>query len=83
MCDTCGCGDTRIVSLEVQDRILAANDRTAAHNREHFVERGVFAVNLMGSPGSGKTGTSPALAASVETSDRLSWNNNYFCIGAS
>ena len=71
MCDTCGCGDTRIVSLEVQDRILAANDRTAAHNREHFVERGVFAVNLMGSPGSGKTAVLEATARALGARSRL------------
>lgn len=35
--------------------ILGANDEIAAHNREHFAERGVVVMNLMGSPGSGKT----------------------------
>ena len=55
MCETCGCGDPHMVSLEIQDRILSVNDRAAAHNREHFAEHGVLAINLMGSPGSGKT----------------------------
>jgi hydrogenase nickel incorporation protein HypB len=55
MCDVCGCGDTAIVPVAVHEPILAGNDRTAAHNREHFAERGVVAVNLMGSPGAGKT----------------------------
>ena len=55
MCQDCGCGDVNLVPLEVQTRILSRNDRTAAHNREHFLERGIFAVNVMGSPGSGKT----------------------------
>ena len=54
MCTTCGCGDPEIVSVELHDRILATNDRRAAHNREHFSERGVLVVNLMGSPGAGK-----------------------------
>jgi hydrogenase nickel incorporation protein HypB len=40
MCETCGCGDPAIVAVDVHDRILAGNDRTAAHNREHFQERG-------------------------------------------
>jgi hydrogenase nickel incorporation protein HypB len=35
--------------------LLAANDRTAAHNREHFDEHGLLAINLMSSPGAGKT----------------------------
>jgi hydrogenase nickel incorporation protein HypB len=55
MCETCGCGDPAIVAVDVHDKILAGNDRTAAHNREHFARRGILAVNLMGSPGSGKT----------------------------
>jgi hydrogenase nickel incorporation protein HypB len=38
----------------VQD-LLEANDRLAAHNREHFDSHGVLAINLMSSPGSGKT----------------------------
>ena len=35
--------------------LLAANDRVAAHNREHFDEHGLLAINLMSSPGAGKT----------------------------
>ncbi len=55
MCDSCGCGDTEMVPIEIQERILSGNERTARHNREHFEAEGVFAINLMGSPGSGKT----------------------------
>jgi len=55
MCDSCGCGDTEMVPIEIQERILSGNERTARHNRDHFEAAGVFAVNLMGSPGSGKT----------------------------
>lgn len=55
MCVDCGCGDTEIVSVEVHDEILAVNNRTAQHNREHFADQGLLAVNLMGSPGAGKT----------------------------
>jgi hydrogenase nickel incorporation protein HypB len=71
MCDTCGCGDPNKVSVEVHDRILSVNDRTAAHNREHFVEGGVFAVNLMGSPGSGKTAVLEATARSLAGKGRI------------
>jgi hydrogenase nickel incorporation protein HypB len=35
--------------------LLAANDRVALHNREHFDAHGVLAINLMSSPGAGKT----------------------------
>jgi hydrogenase nickel incorporation protein HypB len=62
MCDTCGCGDPEIVPVEVHDKILSANERTAAHNREHFAENGVVAINLMGSPGAGKTAVLEATA---------------------
>lgn len=55
MCVSCGCGDTNIVSVDVHENILAKNDLTAQHNREHLIKRGLLAVNLMGSPGSGKT----------------------------
>jgi hydrogenase nickel incorporation protein HypB len=55
MCDVCGCGDSAIVSEDLHEKILADNDRVALHNREHFVRQNVLAINLMGSPGSGKT----------------------------
>jgi hydrogenase nickel incorporation protein HypB len=71
MCETCGCGDPNRVSVEVHDRILSVNDRTAAHNREHFVEGGVFAVNLMGSPGSGKTAVLEATARTLGGRGRI------------
>jgi hydrogenase nickel incorporation protein HypB len=62
MCDTCGCGDGELVPVEIQERILSGNERTARHNREHFGEAGVLAINLMGSPGSGKTAVLEATA---------------------
>ncbi len=58
MCQVCGCAIDRAgepVVLEVLEGLLAANDRTAAHNRAHFDEHRVFVVNLMSSPGAGKT----------------------------
>ena len=71
MCDTCGCGDTNLVSVEVHDRILSVNDRTAAHNRRHFAETGVYSVNLMGSPGSGKTAVLEATARRLDGLGRI------------
>ena len=72
MCETCGCGDTDLVSVEVQESLLAANDRTAHHNREHFAAAGVLAINLMGSPGSGKTAVLEATAGALGGRLRLS-----------
>jgi hydrogenase nickel incorporation protein HypB len=71
MCDTCGCGDTKLVPVEIHERLLADNDRTAAHNRTHFALHGVLAVNLMGSPGSGKTALLEATAGALGAARRL------------
>lgn len=35
--------------------LLHENDHQAAHNRAHFDNRGILVINLMSSPGSGKT----------------------------
>ena len=71
MCDTCGCGDADIVPVEVQANILGENDRLAQHNREHFEEAGILVVNLMGSPGAGKTAVLEATARHFGTTRRL------------
>ena len=65
MCETCGCGDPDLVPVEVHEAILSENERGARHNREHFAEAQVLAVNLMGSPGSGKTAVLEATAKAM------------------
>lgn len=42
-------------ALQVLQSLLSENDHQAIHNREHFDEHHVLAINLMSSPGSGKT----------------------------
>lgn len=42
-------------NIVVVEKILSANDRIAAENRAIFDEAGVKAINLMASPGAGKT----------------------------
>ena len=42
-------------AIGVLQGLLHENDHMAAHNREHFKRHGVLAVNLMSSPGAGKT----------------------------
>ena len=71
MCESCGCGDTDLVPVEVQERILSANERSARHNREHFAAAGVLAINLMGSPGCGKTALLEATAGAWDGGGRL------------
>jgi len=63
MCGSCGCmtdmplaggqGSTRTIALEVD--LLADNNVRASTNRDWFQEHGVLALNLLSSPGSGKT----------------------------
>jgi hydrogenase nickel incorporation protein HypB len=62
MCDTCGCGDHDRIPVDVHERILAGNERIARHNRDHFHEALVVAINLMGGPGAGKTAVLEATA---------------------
>jgi hydrogenase nickel incorporation protein HypB len=42
-------------AVSVLKGLLSENDHQAKHNREHFDRRGILAINLMSSPGSGKT----------------------------
>ncbi|MCP4656072.1 MAG: hydrogenase nickel incorporation protein HypB [bacterium] len=71
MCETCGCGDPEKVPVEVQASILSGNDERARHNREHFAAAGVLAVNLMGSPGAGKTALLEATAREIRRDRRI------------
>jgi hydrogenase nickel incorporation protein HypB len=41
--------------FETKERVLADNDAEAARNRQKLRDSGTFFVNLMGSPGAGKT----------------------------
>lgn len=44
-----------MVDVPLEKSVFEANDRIAAENRASLRERGIKAVNLIGSPGSGKT----------------------------
>jgi hydrogenase nickel incorporation protein HypB len=71
MCRDCGCSlgpaaqraplavtpsvPGKTETIEVITAIPGENDRVAGHNRAHFDEHGVLALNLMSSPGAGKT----------------------------
>jgi hydrogenase nickel incorporation protein HypB len=43
------------MEIKVVKNILEANERIASQNRMLFDQKGVFVINLMGSPGAGKT----------------------------
>ncbi|WP_068111219.1 hydrogenase nickel incorporation protein HypB [Tropicimonas marinistellae] len=70
MCDTCGCNVTLAnrelaegkQATQVLGNLLQVNDDQALHNRVHFNGHGVLSVNLMSSPGAGKTALLEATA---------------------
>ncbi|KHF24222.1 hydrogenase nickel incorporation protein HypB [Solemya velum gill symbiont] len=53
-------------AVTVLHSLLHENDHTASHNREHFDSHNVLAINLMSSPGAGKTAL---LEASIKQLD--------------
>ncbi|RLB70564.1 MAG: hydrogenase accessory protein HypB [Deltaproteobacteria bacterium] len=66
MCDQCGCHipagvgnplpeKSKTVTLTVNQRLLAANDEQASINRRHAEGQGAVLINLISSPGGGKT----------------------------
>ncbi|MCU7799864.1 MAG: hydrogenase nickel incorporation protein HypB [gamma proteobacterium symbiont of Lucinoma myriamae] len=62
-------------AVEVLQNLLHENNHRAAHNREHFDKHQVLAINLMSSPGSGKTALLEA------TIDALKNSSEAFSIG--
>jgi hydrogenase nickel incorporation protein HypB len=69
MCNTCGCTITEgnrplvlaekpkngVTTVSVLQNLLSQNNHQAEHNRAHFDAQKVLVINLMSSPGSGKT----------------------------
>jgi len=62
MCDTCGCGlpeeaknRQQLESISVMRGLMDSNNHQASHNRSHFERHEVLTINLMSSPGAGKT----------------------------
>ena len=68
MCATCGCGhdEVRVEGhphahphshdvVQIETALLAKNAAMAGQNRAWLADRGIVALNLMSSPGSGKT----------------------------
>ena len=57
--------------IELKESILEDNDRDADALRAELKDRGIYLINLMSAPGSGKTSTLLALAPFFK--DRLRW----------
>lgn len=56
MCATCGCNktnDTKVI--DVYSKIISRNDALAKRNRQILDDNNILCLNLMSSPGSGKT----------------------------
>ena len=53
-------------TLEIERDILGKNDAIAALNRRWFADHGIFAANLVSSPGSGKTSLLVATAKALK-----------------
>jgi hydrogenase nickel incorporation protein HypB len=83
MCQTCGCAITAVprhetappgaqsTVVEVLQNLLAENDQVAHHNRAHFDEHHVLAINLMSSPGAGKTALLEATILALKSRYRI------------
>lgn len=58
------------MDIEVLEGIFDANEKIARENEALFRERGVMAMNLMASPGAGKTPSSPPPCSCSKRSSR-------------
>lgn len=63
-------GRERLAHFERQ--LLAKNDRLAERNRRWLADRGILALNLIGSPGAGKTALLEATARRLRGEPRIS-----------
>jgi len=58
-------------AVTVLHSLLHENDHTAQHNREHFDQHNVLAINLMSSPGAGKTSLLEATIQQLDSDIRI------------
>lgn len=73
MCENCGCSiqAENTEHLHIAQQLLAENDQIALHNQQHFNRLGIYTVNLMSAPGSGKTALLEAYINHCRSIDRL------------
>jgi hydrogenase nickel incorporation protein HypB len=57
--------------ISVEEQILSVNDQLAAQIRQQLTKAGVFAINLMASPGGGKTSVITRTVAALKDEFRL------------
>lgn len=56
--------------VTIERRVLEKNDRVAERNRSLLLERGIFAINMVSSPGAGKTALLERTMERLEDRDR-------------
>jgi len=61
--------------IPIVEKILSANDRLAAENRIKFNNAGVFAINIMASPGAGKTSLIEQTVSALKSKLRIGMIN--------
>ena len=73
MCKECGCGETGSGNSEkkikIDKSVLEVNDAFADQNRNILAKKGILCVNIMGSPGSGKTTVIEGISEYIEPSE--------------
>ena len=60
---------SKVKVIQINESVFASNDRTAAEIRDRLTKQGTLFLNVMSSPGSGKTTTLVALINRLK--DRL------------
>jgi hydrogenase nickel incorporation protein HypB len=58
-------------NIQVQKKVLSENDQLASKLRTEFAERGILTLNLVSSPGSGKTSLLEATLGTLQPSLRI------------
>lgn len=74
MCQNCGCNAINNIvdvnslthKIEINQRILTNNDRLAEQNRHLFKSQALLVINLLSSPGSGKTALIERIQIEIE-----------------
>jgi hydrogenase nickel incorporation protein HypB len=71
MCEECGCTlpeeTSNTYSVEINKQVSAVNDAIAQQISQYLSEKEVFCINVMGSPGSGKTTFIEGIAKFLDT----------------
>jgi len=75
MCDECGCGEPshkhEEVEIEIKKDVIKEENKLAEKNRSLFRSKGITAINVLGSVGSGKTTLIKTLCRNLKDKYRI------------